>query len=195
MRYLGSKNESADVATQGDLGGGGGGTGPITGEVKMWPTDTAPSGYLVCDGTEYQNSQHPDLAALLGTAFGGVAGTSFKVPDFTERFPLGAAAGGVGSAGGSKSITVANLPSHTHGPGTLGTNSTGAHTHDVHRRASTGTNVGMAQGGGAASSSGDSTSTSDGGHTHAVTTGTTAATGSDADYLPPFLRIKFIIKT
>jgi len=41
----------------------------------------APAGYLYCDGTIYANALYPLLAASLGTTYGGVALTSFAVPD------------------------------------------------------------------------------------------------------------------
>ena len=41
----------------------------------------APAGYLYCDGAIYANALYPLLAASLGTTYGGVALTSFAVPD------------------------------------------------------------------------------------------------------------------
>ena len=39
---------------------------------------SAPTGYLLCDGTTYQVSTYPDLAAVIGAT-----GASFSVPDLT----------------------------------------------------------------------------------------------------------------
>lgn len=52
------------------------------GAVMMWPTATPPARWLLCDGTEYDAEDYPDLAALIGTG-----GLTFTVPDFRDRFP------------------------------------------------------------------------------------------------------------
>lgn len=89
----------------------------------------------------------------------------------------------VATTGGAETVTLAeaNLPSHTHGPGTLGgtTGSGGSHTHDYTRY-----NQRDARQGGGTGDYWDGSSTqntsSDGAHTHSftATTGVTAATGS-----------------
>lgn len=55
--------------------------GVIPGEVKLWPTNITPAGYLKCDGSSYANTLYPDLAAVLENKYGGVVGTSFAVPN------------------------------------------------------------------------------------------------------------------
>lgn len=54
---------------------------------------TAPTGYLLCDGSEKLRSKYPDLFALIQFIYGD-PGTliglgTFKVPDLRGRFPLG----------------------------------------------------------------------------------------------------------
>lgn len=78
---------------------------------------TAPTGWLIEDGTIYNISTYPALGAMLGSKYGGNGTTTFAVPPSVGRF--GVAAGGgypLGSMGGTASATLSttNLPSHTH---------------------------------------------------------------------------------
>ena len=68
-----------------------GGTGPTgsvgpsslpTGAIVQFGGNFAPTGFLVCDGTVYQNTSYPALSSVIGTAYGGTLGSTFKVPDF-----------------------------------------------------------------------------------------------------------------
>jgi len=69
---------------------GGGGSGAITGEGKLWFTATAPTGWLLCDGAEVSRTTYADLFALIGETYGsGDGSTTFNVPDMTGRVPCG----------------------------------------------------------------------------------------------------------
>jgi microcystin-dependent protein len=57
---------------------------------------SVPSGWLLCDGSEYSNAQYPKLAQVLGTTYGG-SPTTFKVPDFRNRTFWGGDASNVGT--------------------------------------------------------------------------------------------------
>ncbi|MCX9024602.1 MAG: phage tail protein [Candidatus Methanoperedens sp.] len=50
---------------------------------------TAPTGYLLCDGTSYLRTDYPALFANIGTAHGAADGTHFNVPDYRGRFLRG----------------------------------------------------------------------------------------------------------
>ena len=66
------------------------------GTIIMWGTATAPSDYLLCDGTLYATGgAYAQLFAVIGTTFGSAAG-QFAVPNFNGKFPAG--------TGGSSSI-------------------------------------------------------------------------------------------
>ena len=55
-----------------------------TGITHMYTGDTAPIGYLLCDGSAYDSVALPhlaDLYAIIGNQFGGIDGTDFQVPD------------------------------------------------------------------------------------------------------------------
>jgi len=47
------------------------------GEIIMWPHNIPPTGYLICDGSQYNYNDYPDLGSLLGAS----AGQTFNVPD------------------------------------------------------------------------------------------------------------------
>lgn len=107
--------------------------GNPVGTVLAWTTDTAPSGYLLCDGSTYNAStstQYQRLFDVIGNTFGGTNNTDFQVPDLRGRFPLGqddmggssanrvtnAEADSVGGSEGAEdhTLTEAEMPSHTH---------------------------------------------------------------------------------
>jgi microcystin-dependent protein len=87
---------------------------------------TAPTGWLLCNGTSYAVATYSALAGVIGYQFGG-SGASFNVPNLQGRVPAGA--GGsllnisglfnkltVGGIGGAQSIGLAagHLPAHSH---------------------------------------------------------------------------------
>ena len=99
-----------------------------TGTVIPWPTTSAPSGYLNCDGTAVSRSTYSALFAVVGTTYGSGDGSStFNVPNLQDRAPVGksgskaiASTGGANTASLSVSAnntTISNntMPSHSHG--------------------------------------------------------------------------------
>lgn len=59
------------------------------GTIMMWPTETPPTGWLICDGTAYLNSSYNELYAVIHETFGSPGGSQFNVPDMRSRFPRG----------------------------------------------------------------------------------------------------------
>lgn len=53
----------------------------------------APYGYILCDGSELEQTKYSDLYDVIGTTYNGVTAlngiNTFKVPDLRGRFPLG----------------------------------------------------------------------------------------------------------
>jgi len=85
---------------------------------------SAPSGWLLCDGSAVSRTTYAGLFAVLGTAFGtGDGSTTFNVPDFRGRASIGSGQGSgltlrvIGAKGGEEVhvLTVSEIPSHTHG--------------------------------------------------------------------------------
>lgn len=140
---------------------------PPPGSIVMWGTATAPTGWLLCNGASVSTQTYASLFAVIGYTFGG-AGTSFSVPDFRQRFPLGVAAAGTGSvlAGTGGAIN------HVHTVDPPSTN-TGA----------TSTTVTV--------QSGLDTAVPTYDHVHAVDIAQFNSGAND----PPFLAVNFIIKT
>jgi microcystin-dependent protein len=147
----------------------------------------APPDWMLCQGQILQITQYNALYAVLGAVYGGDGRTTFALPDLRGRLPVGMGtntttnpplttritgqSGGLeksavtGTATGSVTIGVANLPSHTH-TATLTLNSLNATTN---------ISVGTGTTGGALVPAAGSTLTG--------TTGGGAATGA-AIYLP-----------
>ena len=92
------------------------------GEITMWATSTAPTGWLIADGSAISRSTYSDLWGVLGTSYGaGDGSTTFNLPNLKGRVPVGRDAGqtefsDMGETGGSKThtLTSAEMPSHTH---------------------------------------------------------------------------------
>ena len=86
------------------------------GSISPYAGASAPTGWLLCDGTAISGS-YTELIALVGA----------NTPDMRGRFLYGKTAAGTGSTllgtGGSTTIAEANLPSHAH---TLA-----SHTHTI----------------------------------------------------------------
>jgi microcystin-dependent protein len=172
---------STDAVTVGQLAGL---NSVVTGSIQMWPTVTAPSGYLLCTGTAVSRSTYSALFAVIGTTFGsGDGSTTFNLPNYTNKFPYGTT---LAATGGSADAIVV---SHTH----TATVTDPGHTHVISPAAYNNSATGSKVSGTAFNFTG---TTSD---TQSATTGisvgisTTGASGTNAN-LPPYLGINFIIK-
>lgn len=60
-----------------------------TGTIIAFAGDTAPPGWVLCDGTLLNRSTYSALFAVVGTRFGYTDGSNFRVPDFRGRFLRG----------------------------------------------------------------------------------------------------------
>ncbi len=108
-----------------ETSGGGGGGGALPGMIEMYGGATAPSGWLLCDGTAKSRTQFAKLFAVIGTTFGAGDGTTtFNLPDLRNNFPVGAGSTyGVNSKGGTTThqhttgdhvLKVSEIPAHAH---------------------------------------------------------------------------------
>lgn len=68
-----------------------GGPGVPVGSVFWLTTQTAPEGYLICDGSSVSRTEYADLFAEIGTTFGaGDGSTTFALPNLQAAFIRGA---------------------------------------------------------------------------------------------------------
>ena len=153
---------------------------PFTGSMLMWPTATAPSGFLLCNGALVSRSTYAALFAIVGVLFGaGDGSTTFTLPDYRDRMPVGAGTTYAAAVtGGSKDAIVVSHSHNITDPG---------HAHSYTAPASgplafgdTGTTQPAAATTGTAVTG--------------ITVQSTGSSGTNAN-LPPYLGIFFIIKT
>jgi microcystin-dependent protein len=63
---------------------------------------TAPSGWLICDGSTKSKTDYSQLFAVLGNTFGTATATNFYLPDLQAKFPLGKSGSyALGTTGGA----------------------------------------------------------------------------------------------
>lgn len=79
-----------------------------TGNVIMFAgtADKIPSDWLLCDGTEYNVTDYPDLYDVIGNTYGGTAGSTFKVPDYRECTLVGVGQNTTNSMGAHNEYTI-----------------------------------------------------------------------------------------
>ena len=88
------------------------------GDIKMTACSTAPAGWLICDGSTISRTTYSRLFAAIGTTYGsGDGSNTFNIPDLQCRFAIGCSTNyALGSTGGeaAHTLTVDEIPSHTH---------------------------------------------------------------------------------
>jgi microcystin-dependent protein len=87
-----------------------------TGAIMPFGGSSAPTGFLLCDGSSYSTSTYAALYAVIGYTYGGV-GSSFLVPDMRANVPVGYKSGDAnfGTLGGiageaTHTLTSAQIP-------------------------------------------------------------------------------------
>lgn len=59
--------------------------GAKVGTIEMWGGDTAPDGYLICDGGAISRTIYKDLFDAIGTTYGtGDGSTTFNLPNYSS---------------------------------------------------------------------------------------------------------------
>jgi microcystin-dependent protein len=181
------------------------------GSMVSYGGTSAPSGWLLCDGTAVSRATYKSLLDVIGTAYGiGDGNTTFNLPDLRQRVPLGKAASGTGATLGSTGGTIDHVhtgPSHTHS-----ISSQAAHTHGLSTLSDGVTATSTAGGSGVTAgadfnasvaghahftvspASGTHTSDTGGSHDHGGATGS-AGTGNTGSANPPYQVVNFIIFT
>ena len=107
------------------------------GSMQAFAGSSAPTGWLLCNGTTASRTTYSNLYSVIGTTYGvGDGSTTFGLPDMRGRVPMGAGTGNqlnasgsgvitggtamtartAGAFGGEEThlLTSAEMPSHTH---------------------------------------------------------------------------------
>lgn len=99
------------------------------GTLAAYAAASAPTGWLLCDGSAVSRTTYATLFAVTSTTYGvGDGSTTFNLPDLRGRAAIGSGTGDAADATahalGAKSgtethtLTVAETPAHTHEPST-----------------------------------------------------------------------------
>lgn len=90
---------------------------PFLGEIRIFAGDYAPMGWMMCQGQILPISGNDALFAVIGATYGGDGATTFALPDFRGRVPVGCGTSyPLGRKGGLETVALAvnNLPVHGH---------------------------------------------------------------------------------
>lgn len=93
-----------------------------TGSVTAFAGSSAPTGWLLCDGSAVSRTTYSTLFSTIGTTYGsGDGSTTFNIPNLKGRMPVGLDStqtefDALAETGGAKThtLTSAEMPSHTH---------------------------------------------------------------------------------
>lgn len=111
-----------------------------TATIVPWSKSAVPSGFLECNGAAVSRSTYSDLFSAIGTTYGAGDGSStFTLPNLQDNVAVGkssnkalastggantvASSGSISGNTGDVSLTIAQLPSHSHNPVSVTTNS------------------------------------------------------------------------
>jgi microcystin-dependent protein len=92
-----------------------------TGTVSMFAGSSAPTGWLLCDGSSFDSGTYSALASLLGDTYGTHSSTTYYLPNLKGKVAVGRDSSQsefdtLGETGGAKTVTLneAQMPAHTH---------------------------------------------------------------------------------
>src|SRR3954462_11129084 len=90
---------------------------PYLGEIRLFAGNSAPAGWMFCEGQLLTISENETLFQLIGTPYGGDGQSTFALPDLRGRIPIHQGNGFILAENGgveSVTLTVSQIPSHTH---------------------------------------------------------------------------------
>lgn len=97
-------------------------TNTPVGCINLYAGSTAPTGWLICDGSAVSRTTYANLFSVIGTTYGaGDGSTTFNVPNLKGKVPVGLDLNDtdfdtLGETGGEKTHTLIpdEMPSHRH---------------------------------------------------------------------------------
>lgn len=97
-------------------------TNTPVGCINLYAGSTAPTGWLICDGSAVSRTTYANLFSVIGTTYGtGDGSTTFNLPNLKGKVPVGLNSSDtdfdtLGETGGEKThtLTVDEMPSHKH---------------------------------------------------------------------------------
>ncbi len=171
------------------------------GVMMSFAGSSAPTQWLLCDGSEVSRTTYSDLFAIIGTTYGnGDGSTTFNLPNRKGKVGVGVDTGQsefdtLGKTGGEKThtLSVNEMPVHTH------TQNSHNHTQNPHTHTIAKSNNSIEHGGshfdrvGGSETITSSSTTA----TNKATTATNKNTGGGAAHnnLSPYITVNYIIKT
>lgn len=197
--------------------------GVPTGSLFPYAGSSAPTGYLLCDGSSVSSTNYLALHAVISNTYGGSAytggsGLNYNLPDLRGRFPMGSGTGsglnasGTGAPSGTAQtartrgqwggeethlLSTSEMPSHNHNGATQGA---GSHYHTFGKPALSyvspngNTTVSVPSGTMHRFSDSDGTNDTDTAANHTHTIDSQGG-GSRHNIIPPFVVLNYIIKT
>lgn len=167
------------------------------GTILPFAGSSAPTGYLICDGSAVSRTTYANLFAVIGTTYGaGDGSTTFNLPNLKGSVPVGLDTtqtefNTLGKTGGAKThtLTTSELPAHTHS-----ISSDGNHSHSVYINAPGDLpSKYRVEFMGVSSVQQCGYTSTNGAHSHGGATGSVGS-GSAHNNLQPYITINYIIK-
>ena len=117
-----------------------------SGSIVGFGGSSAPTGWLLCDGSAVSRTTYSDLFSAISTAYGvGDGSSTFNVPNLKGKVPVGrdaadASFDALAETGGASTVTLAtsDIPSHNHTQNAhthtqnSHTHTQNSHTHNLH---------------------------------------------------------------
>lgn len=132
----------------------------LTGVISIYGGSTAPTGWMLCDGTAVSRTTYSSLFTILGVTYGaGDGSTTFNLPNLKGKVVVGLNASetefdALGETGGAKThtLTISEMPAHDHTSSSYTTTGSGSTTGAVYGNSFNGPISGSvpSQGGGGA---------------------------------------------
>lgn len=168
-----------------------------TGSIMIWPSNTIPTGWHLCDGSSMSRTDYASLFSTIGVTFGSNDSSSFNLPDMRGLYVAGRGANGynaINDKGGLNTVqlTVNQMPSHSH---SASSGSSGDHYHRWPIYQGTATTSGGENEGAYSqrTTTNDHVTNTTGSHTHAITV-KSAGGGEAHENRPPYIVLNYIIK-